>query len=128
QPEATHDVLGRDRVIEVLSGVVDAREPGAGQEVLTEHLLPKALHGLELREESMSPEVEPIAVELDGLRDPSEGSVGLEHRTRPPSAPDNVGSRQSRGASAEDRRADAGAGVARTSVAGSDSLRYEFLD
>src|SRR5690348_5027631 len=78
EAEPPDDVLGGDRIREVLAVVEDAGEPRPGEEVLAEHLVPEALDGLELREEAVAPEVEAVAVELDRLRQAADRSVGFE--------------------------------------------------
>jgi len=78
ESEPTDDVLRRDWVREELAVVVDARQARPGEELVLENGLPEAFDLLELGKEAMSSEVEAIAVELDGLRDPADTSVRLE--------------------------------------------------
>ena len=77
-PEARDDVLRHERVGEELALVVDPREPRPGEELVAEHLVPQALDRLQLREEAVAAEIEPVALELDRLRDPADDAVGLE--------------------------------------------------
>src|SRR5262249_26345530 len=90
EAEAPDDVLRRDRVREELAVVVDARESRPLDELGAENLLPQALDGLHLREEAVSAEIEPVAVELDRLRYAPHGSVGLEHRRGEPAPPEDI--------------------------------------
>ena len=80
--KAAHDVLGAQRVGEVVAAVVDAGEPGTHEELVTERLLPHLLHPRDLREEAVTAEVEAEPVVLDGLRDTSDLGIRLEHYAR----------------------------------------------
>ena len=80
--EAADDILGAERVGEVVAAVVDAREPRAEQELVAERLLPHLLHPGHLGEEPVPAEVEAEAVVLHGLRDPAHLGIGLEHDAR----------------------------------------------
>ena len=102
RPEATDDVLRRQRVREVLPVVVDARQAGSREELVSGEALPDALDLLQLREEAMAAEVEAVAVELDGLRDPADRPVGLEHDRGPPAKAERVRGGQPGRPSAED--------------------------
>ena len=82
QPELPNDVPRLEGVIEVLPAVVDAGQPRACQQLVAEDGIPQTGDRGQLREEPVAAEVEAIAVELDGLRDPADEAVGLEHRRR----------------------------------------------
>src|SRR4051794_33103553 len=86
------------------------------------------LHRLELRKEPVSSQVEPVAVELHRLRNPTDRSVRLEYGSRPSTPADDVGGRQPSRSSAQDCRTDRAAGIAQGDVAGFKSLRPQFLD
>jgi hypothetical protein len=71
-----------------MSPIRAARPPQAPrQELVAEHVLPQPQQGPDLRQGAMPAEVEPVALELDRLRDPSDDVVGLEDRARPPAKP-----------------------------------------
>src|SRR5262249_23540705 len=105
--EPADDVFGGDRIGEVLAVVVDPGESRSQQELIAEHSLPQGRDRLELREEAVTAEVEAVAVELDRLRDPPDGAVGLEDRRGLSSPAEDVGSAQTSGPGTEDCRADA---------------------
>ena len=106
EPEPAEDVLRRERVREILAGVVDAGEPRPGEEVVPHQVLPHPLDLLQLREEAMPTQVEAVAVELDRLGDPADGAVGLEDDGGVLAQRECVGTRQTRRAPAEHRVAD----------------------
>src|SRR5438874_4869958 len=106
QAQPCDDILRRDRIVEVLAVVVDAREPRPLEELVAEHLLPETLNGLELGEETVAAEIEAIAVELDRLCDPTNRSIGLEDGAGPPTTTEYVCGSQASGPSSQNRRTD----------------------
>ena len=104
-PEAGDDVAGLERVGEVLPVVVDAREARPDEELVAHHLVPEPLDLPELREEAMAPEVEAVALVLDGLRDPADEPVGLVDDAGGATQTEHVRRRQARGACSEHGRA-----------------------
>jgi hypothetical protein len=94
EAQAPDHVLGLERVREELATEVDPRQPRAGEHLVTQHLVPQALDWLQLREEPVAAQVEAIAVQLDGLCEPADGSVRLEDRGALSASGEDVRSRQ----------------------------------
>ena len=59
---------------------------------------------IDLREEAMAPEIETVAVDLDGLRKPTDLAVGFNHNDGTAQLAQEVASRQARRAAAQDDR------------------------
>jgi hypothetical protein len=102
EPELAHDILRLERIVEVLSAVVDAREARARQELVAEHPLPEPLDRFQLGVEAVAAKIDPVAAELDGLRDATDDSVRLEDGSLDPPAGKNVRRGEAGRACAED--------------------------
>ena len=105
-PESCEDVLRLQGIREELAVEVDAREARTRQELAAHHVLPEPLDRLQLREEAVAAEIEAVPVELDRLRDPAHGAVGLEDGARRAPESEDVRGREACGAAAEHGRSE----------------------
>ena len=128
EAEPGNDVLGGDRIIEVLSVVVDPGQAWALQELRPEHLLPHPFDLLQFREEPVTAEVEPVAVELDRLRNATHGPVGFEDCSRATAPGESVGRGQPGRAGSEDRSTDRLTVLREGPRRWRDVLGLEFVD
>ena len=75
--------VGRlQRVVEKSTGIVNAGQPRAREQIRAEHRSPQIPHKLHLREEPVSTDVESEPVVLDRLRQPADAITALEHQRR----------------------------------------------
>jgi hypothetical protein len=103
--EPRQNVPRQQRIGEVLAVVVDARQPRPREEVVTHQVLPQSLDLRDLREESVTTEIEAVAVVLDRLGDPADEAVCLVDGPWQTAEAEHVGGRQPGRSGSQHRRA-----------------------
>src|SRR5437867_3877291 len=96
QAQAPYDIAQFQRVMKELSVIVDPGKPGNTHELRSQDLAPDLDDLRDLREESMSPDVKPIALEDVGARVTAYNVFLFENNGHGPALAQLVGRRQSR--------------------------------
>src|SRR5438552_3229553 len=96
QAQAPYDIAQFERVMEELPVIVDPGKPGNTHELRSQHLVPDLDHLRDLGEESMPPDVEPIALENVGTRVTAYDVLLFENNGHSPALAQLVGRRQPR--------------------------------
>ena len=92
------------RIVEVALVPVDARHAWTQQELVAEHLVPQRVDLDRFREEAMAAQIEAVAVDLDGLGQPSHLLLGLQHDRIGPGLAELIRRGEAGGPAAEDER------------------------
>ncbi len=87
---------------------MDAREPRHGDELVLQDLVPQVIDRLDLREEAMPADVEPVPLVLRRPRDPAHQLVRFQHGDSHALLRQQVGRRQPAGPGADDHHVIAG--------------------
>jgi hypothetical protein len=132
RPELLDHIRAAERIVEELPlpaavAPVDARHPGPLEELLAHDLVPEVVDLLDLREEAVPAEVEPVAVAHGGLGDAANLVLRLEHDDRQPLLRQQVARGQARRAGAEDHRRLLGHVGSREALRGLVVVRHEVF-
>src|SRR5215204_7258530 len=82
EPEPLQCILGLERIVEEFVFVIDARKPRHRDELIAQDLMPERLHRGDLREESVTTDVEAKTLVLHGARNTADHVVAFQNGHR----------------------------------------------